>query len=112
MWKAWLRSLQVVGVLLALGVAVYVAATVRLFVGSPNIAHDYLADLNAGAAAVAPTDRAWPLYREATLELVARPAALDDDMRPGHADWAEWRGYLESQAGALEMFRDAASRRW
>jgi hypothetical protein len=109
-WKAWLRSLQVVGVLLALVVAVYVAATVRLFVGSPNIAHDYLADLNAGAAAVAPTDRAWPLYREAILELVERPAALDDDMRPGHADWAEWRGYLESQAGALEMFRDAASR--
>jgi len=109
-WKAWLRSLQVVGILLAVIVAVYVAATVRLFVGSPNIAHDYLADLNAGAAAVAPTDRAWPMYREAILELVEPPVALDDNVRPGHPDWAEGRAYLESQAEILEMFRDAASR--
>ncbi|MHC4710481.1 MAG: hypothetical protein ACYTA3_08670 [Planctomycetota bacterium] len=109
-WKAWLRSLQVIGVLLAVIVAVYVAATVRLFVGRPNIAHDYLADLNAVAAAVAPTDRAWPLYRAAILELEEPPATLDDDTRPGHADWAEARAYLESQAEALEMLRNAASR--
>ncbi|MHC4102045.1 MAG: hypothetical protein ACYS15_04905 [Planctomycetota bacterium] len=109
-WKAWLRSLQVIGILLTVIVAVYVAATVRLFVGSPNIAHDYLADLNAVAAAVAPTDRAWPVYRAAILELEEPLAALDDDVRPGHAGWAEARAYLESQAEALEMFRDAASR--
>jgi hypothetical protein len=109
-WKAWTRSMQLIGILLAAIVAVYVAATVRLFVGSPNIAHDYLADLNAGATAVAPTDRAWPLYRTAILELVDPPATLEDEVRPGHADWAESRAYLESQAEALEMFREAASR--
>jgi hypothetical protein len=110
LWKAWVRSLQVVGLVLAVIVAVYVAATVRLFVGRPNIAHDYLADLNALAASVAPTDRAWPLYREALLALQDPPRTLEDDVRPGHAGWPEARAYLESQAEAFDMFRDAAAR--
>ena len=47
---------------------------------------------------------------ENILDLAEPPAALDHDVRPGHANWAEARAYLESQAEALEMFRDAASR--
>ena len=82
-WKVWVRSLQTVGILLAVIVAVYVAATIRLFVGSPTIAHDYLVDLNAVAASVAPADRAWPLYRAAIVALEEPPEILREDVRPG-----------------------------
>jgi hypothetical protein len=109
-WRAWVRTLQVAGLLLAVIVALYVAATVRLFVGSPNIAHDYLVDLNAVAASVAPADRAWPLYRAAIVALEEPPEILREDVRPGHEGWSEARLYLESQADALEMVRDAALR--
>jgi len=109
-WRAWVRTLQVVGLLLAVIVALYVAATIRLFVGSPNIAHDYLVDLNAVAASVAPADRAWPLYRAAIVALEEPPEILREDVRPGHAGWSEARLYLENQAEALEMVRDAALR--
>jgi hypothetical protein len=109
-WRAWARALQVTGVLLALIVAVYVAATIRLFVGSPNISHDYLADLNAAAAAVAPAERAWPLYREALLALEDPAETLREEVRPGQAGWAEIRDYLGRQADVLAIVRDAASR--
>jgi hypothetical protein len=109
-WKVWARTLQGAGIVLGIAVAIYVAATIRLFVGSPNIAHDYLEDLNAVAAAVAPTDRAWPQYRAAILELDEPPEVIRNDVRPGHSDWAEARLYLERQAEALQMARIAASR--
>jgi hypothetical protein len=109
-WKVWVRSIQVLGVWLAVVVAVYLAAAVRLFMGSPNIAHNYLADLNARAASVVPADRAWPQYRVALLDLEAPPDALKVDVRPSDPAWGDVRAYLESNAEVLEAVREAAAR--
>ncbi|MCH8006043.1 MAG: ATP-dependent RecD-like DNA helicase, partial [Planctomycetes bacterium] len=57
-WRAWVRSVQGVGLLLGVVVVIYLYAAVRLFTGTPHISHDYLADVNAGAASVPPAEEA------------------------------------------------------
>ncbi|MFB3137996.1 MAG: hypothetical protein ACE10B_02085, partial [Phycisphaerales bacterium] len=58
LWKAWVRSVQAVGLLIGLLVVIYIVAAIRLFTGTPVMAHDYLADVNAKARAVPQTQRA------------------------------------------------------
>ena len=48
---------------------VYVLAALYLMTGSPSVTTDYLTQLNKKAAAVPAEEAAWPLYREALLEL-------------------------------------------
>ncbi len=49
--------------------AVYLLMLGYFLMGSPEVKVDYLAKLNAKALAVPEDDRAWPIYREALLEL-------------------------------------------
>ncbi len=108
-WRAWRRGLQGLAACLGLLVAVYLYAALRFFGGAPAITRDYLAELNAPAVALAPQEKAWPLYREAILALreVVDPAR---SARPGEQGWTELVAALEAQAPALAMVREAAAR--
>jgi hypothetical protein len=46
-------------------VVLYALMAARFWMGRPTIAVDYLSRLNAGAMAVAPEERAWPIYKRA-----------------------------------------------
>jgi hypothetical protein len=50
-------------------IGVYGLAALYLLTGSPDIKTNYVAVLNREAAVVATDDAAWPIYREALLEL-------------------------------------------
>ncbi len=114
LWKSTLRTAQVVGLLLAIVVGVYLVATVRLFTGTPtDQPHDYLADLNAMALAVPAEQRAWPRYREALVQLELSqlsPERRDVTARPGDASWYAVADFLEEHQDALALVRDASRR--
>ncbi len=111
-WRTWLRAGQAAGLVLIVLVGIYLAATIRLLTGRPEIARDYLVEINAAAAAVPEGNRAWDLYREALLALGDVPAGLTSgDAYPGAAGWPETTRYLEQHGEAMELVRKAASRR-
>ena len=111
LWKAWVRSVQAVGLLIGLFVVIYIVAAIRLFTGIPVLAHDYLADVNAKARAVPEAQRAWPMYRTALIALGEIPREVNDHVvRPGQQEWEHVARYIETHGEALELVRQAASR--
>lgn len=64
-WHAFAWTRLGVGVL----VGVYALSALYLLTGSPSITTDYLAQLNATAAQVPADQAAWPMYRQALIEL-------------------------------------------
>ncbi len=108
-WRAWRRSLQGMAALFCLLVAIYLYALLRFFGGAPTITRDYLAEINAPIQALAPQDRAWPLYRAALLALRGLPPEAWD-ARPGASGWTEAAASIEAQAPALALIREAAAR--
>lgn len=115
LWWAWRRTWQTMGVFALVVIGVYAALTVRFMTGTPNVARDYLAELNAPARSVPVTDRAWPRYREARLLLTPVPGELDD------AGWfspealedpevlALSRSYLAANEEAISLLHDAGA---
>ncbi len=86
----------------------------RYHSGEVVIAHDYVAMLNATASATPEQDRAWPLIRDAAIDL---RETMPSDLRidPSHADdpesqrWLDDVAALEASAATLARIRDAAS---
>lgn len=97
---------------LCLLLLVYVAYGVFFFLGKPNPTVDYLGMINEDAAAAGEEDRAWPIYREALLELDKLPAfsRWSRQPMPGEEGWAEAASYLEGQQESLQVIREAAGR--
>ncbi len=110
-WRAWVRSLQGVGLLFGVVVVIYLFAAVRLYTGTPRITHDYLADVNAVATSVPPDERAWPVYRAALLSFGdLRDLPWSTDPRPGDAEWPQFSAKLAAHAEAFALAREAAAR--
>lgn len=116
LWWAWRRTWQVAGAILLFVVGVYTVLSIRFVTGTPTVARDYLAELNAPALNAPETDRAWPLYREAKLIAAEPSKALTDAgwfspealADPQTLELA--RAYLTENEPAVELMRDAASR--
>ncbi|MCH8344387.1 MAG: hypothetical protein IH983_10400 [Planctomycetes bacterium] len=109
-WKAWVRSVQAVGLLIGFGVVIYIAAAIRLFTGIPVQSHNYLAEVTADARAVPRTQRAWPMYRSALIALGEMPQEVKYHVvRPGQQEWDQVARYIETHSEALEVVRQAAS---
>jgi hypothetical protein len=94
---------------------VWAVLAVPFFVGQPEPEVDYLAQLNAEVTATPEDERAWPVYREALLELRAMPDAerfghLVGRAWPGDAEWPEMVALLEQRQEALATVRSAAGR--
>lgn len=65
---------------------VYLGMFIYFMMGSPDIKVDYLAQFNARANAVPENERAWPLYRQAYVELDLRRVREWDTPTPYYAD--------------------------
>lgn len=99
-------TLNTIGILVLL----YLVAVAYFIAGSPNPSHDYVADFNRVAAAAAPDQSAWPLYRKASL-MLEEPPQFDLDQyhdypsKPGDPQWDLMRQYLLRQQDAFALAR-------
>ncbi|RMH23573.1 MAG: hypothetical protein D6693_11295 [Planctomycetota bacterium] len=129
--KLWTRGWQAVGVAALILAAAYSIQTVRFRIGAPVVAHDYLADLNADAAAVPAAERAWPIYERAIAAFVEPPRKIPaeteppmpgefvsnaqtridvDEVDPGEEDWPEVVNHIRANQDTLALLRTAATR--
>lgn len=90
-------------------------AMLPLWLGQPPrvvIARHYVAEYNARIAKIPEGERAWRLYIRVAAELEDVPEELADGWpaSPADAHWDAAAAYLERNARALELIRDAAHR--
>jgi hypothetical protein len=109
-WRITWRAAQAAVVLLALAVGVYVAATVRLLSARPGAASGASAVARAAAPDLPSGERAWPLYRQALVELGRPPPPLIwPAPSPADPAWYEAARMLEERRGAVALLRQAAA---
>ena len=113
-WYVWHYGLWTVFVVLLL----YALAAACLLRGEPIVNTDYLAELNAEVRDVAAAARAWPLYREALLDLGCQLGSADCQWtqtdvamvaRPGDDDWPQAVEFLDEHQAELGRLREAAA---
>ena len=116
-WRVWRRTRQAVGVCAAVLIVVWCGLIVRFRSATPDITFDPVADLDAAAAAIAPDERAWPLYREGLLRLDYEDLSIWEDelplaLREGpvHLDWPTAETYLTEHQDSVDLFLEAAER--
>ena len=115
---AW-KALRLAGRALAAFAIYYGLLFARFYLGRPSVSVDYVAALNAPIKAVPESDRAWPLYREAMLE-IGRPGAdgaitLEDasrlwELKPGDPQWPATAAWLDAHRSAIALVRRAAAK--
>lgn len=96
----------------------YAVVIVRFYAGSPTVSVDYLVPVNADAAAIPAADRAWPIYRDALIDMQVQKAwddlpNLTDDredgsgnlLRPGDPGWPAVAGWLDEHRDFFDALR-------
>lgn len=117
LWHVRHRAAQALGLLVAL----YVLAWAWLVLDRPNPSVNYVVKVNSAAAAVAPEQRAWPLYREAIVRIRGRELPLDElevstidgeqrMPRPGEPGWDRVVAFLDEHGELLALCRQASHR--
>ena len=120
---------QSMGWAIALFVVIYLACLIRFMSGTPENTWDYLEDVNAAVEAIPASERAWPMYREATMKLKPIPEGLtvvepwgnterDEaleayrfvELNPGEEHWDALLGYTAEIDEALKLACQAAGR--
>ncbi len=113
LWHIRRRTQQAIGVLIVLVVLIYVGFFAWLYLGSPSVKRNYVAEYNATVDAVPMADRAVPLLRQGMLRLTRVPAKIGEylpALYEGDADWDETLAYVESVQPAIALFREASER--
>jgi len=112
--RSWPRQLlRRTGQALGALVVLYLGAVIYYAGGRPEVSVDYLARLNAPVLEVPEDERAWPLYREAWLEIGAerlKDLPTTVGLEPGSSDWQKAVDLIEANESALEKIRLAASK--
>lgn len=115
-WRTSRRTVQGVVLLPVILLLLYLPIAVRFFIGEPSITHDYVADLNKTALAVPLEQRAWPVYREALIELPRFEKVVDRPdpphpagVKPGDPDWHAFEQFVIDHADRLALIRRAAA---
>lgn len=106
----WGRNLQyLVLIILAMPVLWIASNTIYYYNSHPTLKVDYVALLNVRAAAVLEADRAWPLYREALLEmnLLHVELPLGVGLSPTHPGWPEVQAYIDEHEASVNQLREA-----
>ena len=102
-----------VGFILVYGAWVGIAMT-----RTATVSVDYVAKLNEVAAAVPEADRAWPIYREASIALMQNemPSSVfyDNDLEkpewPSEEGWAYFETWLQEHIDTLALVRTGANK--
>lgn len=119
-WRAYRAATWALAIALGAVAVVYLLLVARFAVGSPTVSRDYLAELNRPILAVPEPERAWPLYRQALLSVLATAETVPDadplqrvdltSQRPGGTHWAQASAAVRSLAPAFALVREAAGR--
>lgn len=94
---------------------VYTLTALFLLTGSPSVTTDYLAILNQKAAAVPEDEAAWPIYREALVEMGysqhkdRHGFTIKESAQPGEEGWPEKLAFIKEHAEQLAKVRQAAN---
>lgn len=107
-WKALATFVRSFAALIGLLIVLYLGLAIRVHTGSPKLARDYLAELNAPVLAMPEEQRAWPLYREALLDVGDVPR--HDALHPGDEQWPELAAFAEKHAAAIPVLHEAAQK--
>ena len=93
-------------------VVFYAALALRFYSGEPEVKVDYLAKLNATAAAVPEDERAWPEIRAAldAMGFVGDRRPVELGPMPGEAGWKPQRMFLAQHAESVRVLREARAR--
>ncbi|MBX3322775.1 MAG: hypothetical protein KF757_07270 [Phycisphaeraceae bacterium] len=114
-WRSARATRRAFGSAVLVCLAVYIILAARFFLTAPRIDRNITNELNAPTLASNPQDRAWPLYLEAKRQFGQLPTFLTDYTqpqpgRPGDANWDQMVAWLEGNAEALELVRQAAAK--
>ncbi|MCK4873472.1 MAG: hypothetical protein KAS72_12160 [Phycisphaerales bacterium] len=92
-------------------VVLYGIQAIRVYTAKPNIAVNYVARIDAATLAIPESERAWPIYRSGLLLREAEPDWGGFNRRPrsGEQGWDAWASYLDANAEALALFRQAGA---
>jgi hypothetical protein len=115
-WRAMKRTVQAVGLLLALLVVWYLWNVARYYSGSPTIKINLQAEINTPSLAVPLEQRGWPLYRDAARELHAASFSVTvgqidgwPNVKPGTEQWAAACKAVDAVGPALEKIKRATA---
>jgi hypothetical protein len=96
---------------LAAIVALYAILTAIFLAGRPSIKVDYIRTYNASILQTPPDQRAWPLYRQALLQLqITDP--IDDllDAHPGDSNFKKLVQWISDHESAIVLIRQASQK--
>jgi hypothetical protein len=96
----------------ALLLVFYMGYAVYFFAGSPSPRVNYVASINQAVQKTPQGDRAWPLYRQALLQLrwtETRPQLMFD-VSPGSKGWPAASLFVSEHQQEVEWVRQAAAR--
>lgn len=116
LWQAW-RVLCYGFLAICLS---YALLATYYFAGRPTPSVDYVAELNKPVLSTPETQRAWPLYRQAILDLHLTSSNAKDqkrqdlrrtlDARPGSKRWPATLAWLGEHRADLDVIHRAADR--
>jgi hypothetical protein len=111
-WQIWNYGWKSLATLLV----AYIGISLWMATDRPTVHIDYAKEVNKAAAAVPESERAWPLYREAFLEMkkdyksAGPPAAFSPEAILSDAQWKQNEKFLVDHADSIDELRQAAER--
>jgi hypothetical protein len=109
--------LRALGWVIVALLTIYAFLAVRFVLGRPTPKVNYVALMNQPGLSMPEAERAWPLYRQAILQLGEREKkeAVDRlnqvfDARPGASDWEQVGPWLTEHQKVIELTRAGADK--
>jgi len=112
-WQAWWWVSRTLAAL----IGIYLLMAVWQAFARPSVKTDYLALHNAPIIATPEQDRAWPLYREALVEMnwMELPKWFYEinpkKIQPSEQDWPAFAEWLRANRHAVDLIRTGSRRR-
>ncbi|MFO0832173.1 MAG: hypothetical protein U0637_10045 [Phycisphaerales bacterium] len=111
-WRAWVAAWKAVGGLTLALLVMYALFAARYFIGSPSINRNYFNEYNDAVRATPLTDRAWPDYRRALMEMPDWPNQDISDtwpaVTPDDPQYVVARAYINAAQPQLDLIRQAS----
>lgn len=98
-WHGYYYASRTCGIGLAVLIGFYVFLFVRFQSAEPNVAWNYMAELNAQTLAVPVEERAWPVYREALVAMKPLSEVFPDWPREADSGQADELETAEGEQG-------------
>jgi hypothetical protein len=109
-WRYTIATFKTTGLVLGLLLLWYIGYAFYFFAGEPQPSVNYIERVNEPAKSLAESDRAWPLYRKALLQIEPAGELEDRMFDDGSFEDPDVMAYLDRNAEALAIARQAAAK--